>query len=533
MKSNDNIVINRELCYVCGSCVERCVLDNLRMYLAPCRHACPVYMNCQGYVHLLAQGKEEEAAREIRNDMPFAGIVGRVCTRPCEASCERKKIDGQPVHIRALKRYLADTKPNICQENRLVNQKSDKRVAIIGSGPAGLMAAHELAVFGHNVCVFDSASEPGGMLRWGIPAFRLPVEEVTYAIKMLEKMEVTFQTGRTLGKDLVLDKLEREWDAIFLAIGAGPSARLNIPGEEIDGVYFGLDLLQKTREGKTPDIGNSVIVIGGGNSAVDSALTCKRLGAADVSIICLEEKDEMPAFQSELQEAYEENILVQNCWGPTKISRHDNGQLCVELSRCLRLFDDKGNFSPTLENTCGFMPVADSVVIAIGQRFHKPVTPDDLLDKNGNRLRADPVTMQTARYKVFAGGDAVVGSGNVIEAMANGREAAISINRMLNEETLGWGRKYWDGAYITDFSIDSSTTVSRERKILPRIDVGERKLHSEVEKTMSPEDARKEAERCLNCGYPAEVNNTCWSCLPCEVECPVDALKVHMPYLIR
>jgi NADPH-dependent glutamate synthase beta subunit-like oxidoreductase len=490
-------------------------------------------MNCQGYVHLLAQGKEEEAAKEIRKDLPFAGIVGRVCTRPCETSCERKKIDGQPVHIRALKRYLADSKPDICQEIRSANKKSDKRVAIVGSGPAGLMAAHELAVFGHNVTVFDSASEPGGMLRWAIPEFRLPGKEIDNAIKMLEKMHVIFEKGRTLGKDLFIDKLEREWDAIFLAIGGGTSAHLNIPGEEMEGVYYGLDLLRKAREGKKPDIGNSVIVIGGGNSAVDSALTCKRFGATDVSIICLEEKNEMAAFQTELEEAYEENIIVQNCWGPRKISRQDNGQLCVEMSRCLRLFDDVGNFSPTLENTCGFTPVADTVVIAIGQHLHKPDTPDDLFNQNAKRLIANPLTLQTNRHKVFAGGDALFGSQSVIEAMANGREAAISINRMFKEETLGWGRKYWDGAYISDFSIDHSSAVSRERRILPRTNIENRKLNFEVEKTMSSEDARKEAERCLNCGYPAEVNKTCWSCLPCEIECPVDALKVQMPYLIR
>lgn len=533
MKTGDNIIIDRDLCYVCGTCVERCILDNLRMYMAPCRHACPIHMNCQGYVRLIAQGKEKEAAREIRKNLPFAGILGRVCTRPCETSCERNKVDGQSVNIRALKRYLADIQSEICRETFQAGQDRKKRVAIVGSGPAGLMAAHDLSVSGYKVSVFDSASEPGGMLRWGIPAFRLPDEEVNHAIQMLEKMGVVFQTGTTLGKDLEMGKLEREWDAVFLAVGAGPSANLHIPGENLDGVYFGLDLLRSARKGKAPELGASAIVIGGGNSAVDSALTCKRLGVGEVTIVCLEEKDQMPAFQSELQDAYEENISVQNCWGPKKIARQEIGQLTVELSRCLGLFDSKGNFSPTLENACGLAPAADSVVIAIGQQFQQPFQYPDLLDVGGKRLHADPVTFQTARERIFAGGDAVLGPRNVVEAMASGREAAISINRLLQNENLGWGRKYWDGAYITSFPVDHSRAAPQKRKSLPCLAVEVRNIHSEIEQTMSPEDARIEAQRCLNCGFPAEVNKTCWSCLPCEVECPVDALKVQMPYLIR
>lgn len=526
VRSDVNIFVNRDKCFVCGICVDRCIMDNLRMYLAPCRAACPIHMNCQGYVHLIAQGKEEEAAKEMRKDLPFAGIVGRVCTHPCEAKCERRQVDNQPVHIRALKRYLADAHPEIAQEPAPAAKASGKRVAIVGSGPAGLMAAYELTIKGHAVTVYEAASEPGGMLRWGIPAFRLPSSEVAYSIRMLEKMGVIFQTGRALGRELDAERLEREWDSVLLATGGGPAARLGIPGEDLPGVYNGIDLLRKGREGEIVNIGNSVIVIGGGNAAIDSALTCRKMGAKEVSIICLEEKDKMPAFSAEIQEAIEEGIKILDCWGPKRILKNGNRELTLELSRCLAVFDEKGLFCPELENTCGLSPSAESVVVAIGQKRDYSGFPTGFAP-------TDALTLQTNRAKIFMAGDVVTGPRSVIEAMAQGKEAAVSIDRYLIGENLTWGRAYWAGAYTTDFYIDKSGAIARARAILPRLPIGERNIHGEVEKTTDAKTAREEAERCLNCGKPAEVNQTCWYCLPCEIVCPVDALEVRLPYHVR
>lgn len=533
MRSDVNIFIHRDKCFVCGICVDRCILDNLRMYLAPCRAACPIHMNCQGYVWLAATGKEEEAAREMRKDLPFAGIVGRVCTYPCEEKCERKKVGNMAVHIRALKRFLADNYPEIVHQPAAISEKSGKRVAVVGSGPAGLMAGYELACRGHWVTVFDAASEPGGLLRWGIPAFRLPTEEIVRSITMLEKMGISFRTGSRLGKEIELEGLEREWDGVFLATGAGPAARLAIPGEDLEHVYKGLDILREVREGKTPHLGKSVIVIGGGNTAVDAALTCRKLGVEEVSIVCLEERTKMPAFQAELEEAKEEGITIQDCWGPRRITRTSAGRLKVELSRCIRLFDDQGRFCPTLTDACGLAPSAESVVVAIGQRQDHCGVPAELINAEKNSIETDPMTFETRHSKVFAGGDAASGPQSVIEALAQGREAAISIDRMLRGETLRWGRSYWDGTCITDFPIDLSEAIERRRAQLPRAPIKARGVHTEVEKTLDGKDARAEAERCLNCGLPAEVNLTCWYCLPCEIECPVDALEVRMPYLVR
>jgi len=489
-------------------------------------------MNCQGYVWLIAQGKEEEAAKEMRKDLPFSGIVGRICHHPCEEKCERRKEDNQAVHIRALKRYLADSHPEIAQEPAPTGKKTGKRLAVVGSGPAGLMAAYELAARGHGVTVFDSAAEPGGMLRWGIPAFRLPADQMVLSIRMLEKMGVIFQTGRKLGKELETEKLEREWDAVLLAMGGGPAARLGIPGEELADVYQGLDLLRQVRESRPPQVGKRVIVIGGGNTAVDAALTCRKLGAAEVTLFCLEEKNQMPAFPTEIEEALEEGIQIQDCWGPKRIRQNGKGELTVEFSRCLRVFDEKGLFAPQLENPCGLSPSCDSVVVAIGQRRDLSAIPAKLHPSNGNGL-ADALTLQTQQPKIFAAGDLVTGPRSVIEAMAQGREAAISIDRFLSGETLRWGRTFWEGATVADFAVDRTGAVPRSRAVLSRLPIAARDFQGEVEKTMDPKAARDEAERCLNCGRPAEVNQTCWYCLPCEIECPVDALEVRLPYLVR
>jgi NADPH-dependent glutamate synthase beta subunit-like oxidoreductase len=532
MRSDVNIFIHRDKCFFCGICVDRCIMDNLRMYLAPCRAACPIHTNCQGYVRLIAQGKEEEAAKVLRSGLPFAGIIGRVCTAPCEDRCERRKADNAPVHIRALKRYLADNHPTIVHGQVPTARGTGKHVAIVGAGPAGLMAAHDLAVQGHSVVVFDAASTPGGLLCWGVPAFRLPLAEVEKSVRLLEAMGIAFQTGQSLGKELDVDKLEREWDAVLLATGAGSGARLGIPGEELPGVLDGLDLLRRARDGQAITPGRSVVVIGGGNTAVDAALTCCRLGAAQVTLVCLEARNQMPAFAAEIAELLEEGREIRNGWGPRRIRMSGGQGLTIDLSRCLRVFDEEGRFAPQLEEPIGLSLTADAVVVAIGQRRELSGYPADLRPFSGSSI-ADPLTLQTKRPKVFVAGDALTGPRSVIEAMAQGQEAAVSIDRLLSGETLRWGRAYWDGSCITEFPIDTSGAIPRSRATLPRRPIAARHLQAEVEESMDHKVALEQAERCLNCGRPGEVNGTCWFCLPCEIECPVEALEVRMPYLVR
>lgn len=273
-------------------------------------------------------------------------------------------------------------------------------------------------------------------------------------------------------------------------------------------------------------------MIGGGNTAVDAALTCRKLGAEEVTLVCPEAKHQMPAFKTEIEEALEEGLTIQDSWGPRRILTNGDRGLKLELSRCLRVFDEHGRFAPQLDEPIGLSLTAESIVVAIGQRRDFPGYPAELRPSNGNGV-ADPLTLQTKRSKVFAAGDAVTGPRSVIEAMAQGREAAVSIDRLLSGETLRWGRVYWDGICITDFPIDKSGAITRARAALPRLPIQARNVQAEVEKTMDQKTALAEAERCLNCGRPGEVNQTCWFCLPCEIDCPVDALEVRLPYLVR
>jgi hypothetical protein len=266
---------------------------------------------------------------------------------------------------------------------------------------------------------------------------------------------------------------------------------------------------------------------------VDAALTCRKLGAEEVSLVCLEERNKMPAFPAEIEEALEERVKIQDCWGPRRIVRNSNGTLTLDLSRCRSVFDEQGRFCPSLEETCSHSPSAETIVVAIGQKPERIGLPKGMRDKDLSGPIADPLTLQTGRPKIFAAGDLVSGPKSVIEAMAQGREAAVSIDRFLAGETLRWGRAYWDGTCITEFPIDRSGAVVRPRAALPRLPVRSRDIRTEVESTLDLKTAREEAERCLNCGRPGEFNQTCWYCLPCEIECPVEALEVRIPYLVR
>jgi len=524
---SDNIRIDRDKCNACGRCVEICVLDNLRLKLSPCRQACPLGINCQGYIRDLAQGKMDQGLAKVREAVPFAGILGRVCSRSCEAACNRVKVDNQPVAIRDLKRYLFDQdgQPWLPSPPPQRNQK----VAIVGAGPAGLTAAFYLRLYGFQVRLYDRESAPGGLLRWAIPEFRLPGEVLQRELNFLEALKVDFQANRILGKDLDFEKLEREFAAVLLAVGAYGVMKLDIPGEEGPGVIPALQFMKQVRERPFPESGERVIVIGGGNAAVDAAQTALRLGAKKVTLICLEKKEEMPAFPWSIGEAEEEGVNILSGWGPQRIRRVGSKVAGVSFKKCVSVFNSQRCFCPSYDEKNTMDLPADSVIVAVGQKPEMPWVNSSLRDESG--MACDPLTLQTTREKIFIAGDFVAGPKTIVEAMSQGKEAAVSIQRLLQGEDLKYGRNN-KAPFELQFEPDLSRAKTRLRIPMPSLPLSQRKGFQEVARGYSREEAVAEAERCLHCGVPFGLR-TCWFCLPCEIECPEKALYVEIPYLLR
>jgi NADPH-dependent glutamate synthase beta subunit-like oxidoreductase len=521
---SDNITIDHNKCIYCGLCVERCILDNLRMKLAPCRQACPLGVNAQGYVKLIARGEEDKAREQVLKDLPFPGILGRVCDNPCEDSCHRKSVTGEAVAIRALKRYLFPGTESLPIPEKA--EPTGRSVGVVGSGPAGMTAAFDLAVKGHGVVVFEAAEKPGGMLDRVIPEFRLPRDTVVGEIGVLESLGVEFRCGVEVGENPSFADLEAGFDAVVLAAGLGGSKEVGIEGEALPGVNQAMPVLESVRHGKGPAFHGHVVVIGGGNAAVDSAQTALRLGAELVTVVSLESRSELPAFENEILQAASEGVVFDCAWGPVRIIGKSGRVSGIELRRCVSVFDESGCFNPCFDDRQSRVLPCDHVITAIGQA-------GDMLDMLPVELRsADPVTLQTAREKVFLAGDCFSGPSSVVRAMASGRRAAESVDRLLNGDSLSYNREY-KGPVVTDFDIDISRAADR-----PRVCPSVHRLEGsgdfkELEGTLTLDEARAEAERCYSCGTPFGMYRNCWFCLPCEVSCPEEALWVEIPYLLR
>lgn len=482
--------------------------------LSPCRTACPIHVNAQGYIALISKGEYEKALSLIKEVNPFPGITGRICTRPCEEACTRAKVD-ESVAIDLLKRYVADREKIEGKKQEIVLPPyNGKEVAIVGSGPAGLLSAYDLRKKGYGVTVFEKMPEIGGMLRYGIPPYRLPREVLNEDLSILNELGVVFKANTPVD-EIFFSELREKFDAIFIAIGAGRSRKMNIPGEELPQVVGAVDFLKKALTGEIKEFSGSASVIGGGNAAIDAARTLLRLGAKRVKIIYRRTRAEMPANAEEIEEALQEGILFDYLKTPVEISKKGESLLLKIQEMVLGEPDSSGRRRPIPVLGSFKEEEFDIVVMAVSQE--PEIEPFRELSAEKGLFIVDPLTLETNIQGVFAGGDAVSGPATYIEALAAGRKGAISIDRYLNREDLRFNREK-EGSYKEDLSVEIERVEKKDRA-KPSLLIKEnlKMDFSEVNKGLKDEDILEEAKRCLNCGG-------CSECMECVEVCEPKAI---------
>ncbi len=511
-------------CKFCMACVEVCPTGALMEKdveagkreddLVPCRAACPVHIDIPGYIRMIAKGKADAANAIIREKVPFPGILGRICIRPCESVCRRGEVN-EPIAICALKRYAAYHEKGLWKKGLTLGKDTGKRVAVVGAGPAGLTAAFYLQKKGHAVTVFDAGAEPGGMMRYGIPAYRLPLDVLQKEIDEIFDLGIEFKPNMRLGKHMQLEDLKAEgFDAVFLAIGAQLSRRIPLEGCDLPDVIWGVDFLRDVAHGKAVRMKENVLVIGGGNMAIDVALTALRCGSADVSIACLESEEEMSAFKWAIEDAVAEGVKLLPSWGPERVLSKNGRVTGLDLVECTCVFDEKGNFGPRFGDRKECIMV-DQIILAVGRSvdlsFLSDGTPISI--ENGLIL-IEQETLETGMKHVFAGGDAIAMPGTVIHAISHGRKASSAIDKALGgdgriEEVL-----FPRGAPDPYFGREEGF-AGWSRIPVPQIPLGDsRSDFAEIDLGYDQTQARKEARRCLQCdarlylkGNPAPPEN--------------------------
>lgn len=526
--------VNPNLCIGCGDCTAICPVHLFDVTPPPCQSACPIDTDVTDYVSLIKQGKFSEALASISELHPFAGTLGRICNRPCETDCSRGSKVDKAIPIRALKRAAADygqfdekTKPapkNIKQE----------RVAIVGSGPAGLVAAYDLAREGYKVTVFEALPVAGGMLQVGIPSYRLPREVLENEIGLVKDLGVEFKFNTTVGKDVTIDDLfQQGYQAVLLATGAHQGMKLPLPGSDLEGVLVGVSFLKDVSTGRQVKLGEKVLVLGGGDVAFDCARTALRLGAKEVRVACLEDESCMLASDEESRQGQEEGIILHRSHTFSKIVS-DNG--CIKGVECLDVrhfeFDASGRVQIDAVSESVHILPADTVIFAIGQKPDVSYLSDkDGIDVSEARLIvADPVSLATARPGVFAAGDNVSGSASMVDALAAGKRAAVSISRFISEEDLKEGRTEREKTPIGE-KVWWAEEKPGERSEVPELSADKRSGgFDEVELGFSRESAITEANACLECIYFAhmDIDSCCkHSCRICERQCPTNAIEAY------
>ena len=576
IRSNFVARVDKEKCVACGQCVENCQTNALRLGqkrcindpdisnaydsdravpwdkksynidyrtnrsdvmesgTAPCKAICPAHIPVQGYIKLASEGRYTEALELIKKENPFPAVCGRICNKACEEACSRGIVDAS-VAIDDIKKFIAEK--DLSAETRFVpkmlnqiGRPYEEKIAVIGAGPAGLSCAYYLAVKGYPVTVFEKEQMLGGMLTMGIPSFRLDKAVVNAEIDVLRELGVQFKTGVEVGKDVTLDQLRAEgFKAFYLGIGASKGAGLGCPGEELSGVTTGIDFLRRVNQGEKPEVGSNVAVIGGGNVAIDVARAALRLGAENVTIIYRRGRDEMPAADDEIAEAEEEGVKFRFLASPVQILGDGKCEsLKLELME-LGEADARGRRKAVGTGKFETVPVT-AILSAIGQKIDLSGIADFATDKSGNVVVEKP-SYQTSVADVFAGGDVVTGPKFAIDAIAAGKEASISIHRFVHPgQTQNLGRdnrdyKALDASTIA-ISVGSFDTAPRQ-KAASGSAAEARKTFKDLRGTLTEEQIKKEASRCLGCGCVVIDEDLCVGCGICTTKCKFDAIRLE------
>ncbi len=488
---------------------------------SPCKAACPTHISVQGYVALIAAGKYKEALKLIKKDNPFPIVCGRVCNHPCETACMRGKVE-EPIDIMHLKRFVADL--DLKDETRYLPEKKEskgKKVAVVGAGPAGLTCAYYLAAEGYDVEVFESLPVAGGWLAVGIPEYRLPKDVLKAEIKVIEDLGVKIHLNTAVGKDIPFAKLQSDFDAVFIGCGTVNSSKLNIPGEDMQGVIHGVDYLKRVNLGEKVFLGDKVAVVGGGNVAMDAVRTAIRTGSKDVFILYRRSRAEMPASPEEIEEALEEGIKMEFLVAPKRVVGENGKVTGVECTRMeLGEPDASGRRRPVEIKGSEFIVPCDALIPAIGQEADLDFVPKEsgIAINKWKNFDVDPVTFATTTPGVFAGGDVVTGPATVVKAVYAGKEAAVSIDRYLRGEDVAAGRaKDWTKNLADKADVSKVAKVPRRK--YPHMKPEDRRTNfREVGIGFTEEEAVAEAKRCLACGI-------CSECYQCVEACIAGAIN--------
>jgi NADPH-dependent glutamate synthase beta subunit-like oxidoreductase len=577
VRSNYVSHIDKEKCVACGECVEACPVNALHLGqkicgahpiiiperetprdnewgpdkwnpdyrynrkdvvdsgTSPCKTNCPAHIGIQGYIKLASQGKYTEALELIKRENPFPAVCGRICPRNCESECTRGDID-DPIAIDEIKKFIADQDLNAqVRFMPKIKHAYGKKIAVVGAGPAGLSCAYYLAVDGYKVSVFEKQKAPGGMLTLGIPSFGLEKDVVHAEIGILKELGVEFKMGVEVGKDISLADLRKQgYEAFYLAIGAQASRKLNIEGEDAQGVLAGVDFLRRINLGEELKLSGKVIVIGGGNVAIDVARSAARVGAQKVEMFCLENRQQMPALNEEIEEAEAEEIGIHNSWGPKRILTQDGRVTGVEFKKCVSVFDENGRFNPAYDENSIETVEADFVLVSIGQAIDwGNLLENCTAELNPNKtIKADSLTYQTGQPDVFVGGDAYTGPRFAIDAIAAGKQAAISIHRFVHPGqslTIGRSKREYQSLDKTDLNLAGYDNSPRQ-KPGQVANVKATTSFKDLRVTFTEEQVKQETARCLSCGATVVDTALCVGCGVCTTKCKFDAVSLVREY---